>query len=111
VTIIRLGRTEQRGTLDELRARTRTTVIAEIARPADGLADLPGVYALEIDGARVHFDVDTAHLGTVVRRLGELGVLSLVSHPPTLEELFLRHYGDELAHERELTSHRQDDGR
>ena len=35
-----------------------------------------------------------------MQRLGELGVRSLESHPPTLEELFLRHYGDELAHER-----------
>jgi ABC-2 type transport system ATP-binding protein len=49
----------------------------------------------------VRFDVDSEHLDEVVRRLGQLGVTSLASHPPTLEELFLRHYGDELAKEPE----------
>ncbi|MGZ6299973.1 MAG: ABC transporter ATP-binding protein, partial [Candidatus Limnocylindria bacterium] len=47
----------------------------------------------------VRFEVDTDHLDVAARRLGELGVRSLVSHPPTLEELFLRHYGDEMAKE------------
>jgi ABC-2 type transport system ATP-binding protein len=58
----------------------------------------------------VRFDVDSTHLEGAVRRLGELGVRSLVSHPPTLEELFLRHYGDELAHEPELTNRLRDLG-
>ena len=71
---------------------------------------LPGVHGLEIDGSTVHFDVDTAHLEDAVRRLGELGVRSLVSHPPTLEELFLRHYGDELARESELAHRFDEDG-
>jgi ABC-2 type transport system ATP-binding protein len=101
VSIIRNGRTEQTGTLEELRGMTRTSIVADLAH-ADGLGDLPGVHAFERNGTRVRFDVDTAHLEDVVRRLGELGVRSLVSHPPTLEELFLRHYGDELAHETEL---------
>ena len=62
VSIIRAGRTQQSGTLQELRGMTRTSITAEVARPADGLADLPGVHALEVDGARVRFDVDTEHL-------------------------------------------------
>ena len=102
VSIIRAGRAQQTGTLQELRAVTRTTIIAEIAQPPDGLAALPGVDALQINGARVQFDVDSVHLDAAVRRLAELGVRSLVSHPPTLEELFLRQYGDELSHEAEL---------
>ena len=98
VSIIRAGRTEQSGTLQELRGMTRTMIIAEVAR-TDGLAELPGVHALHVEGSRVRFDVDTSHLDAVVRRLSELGVRSLVSQPPTLEELFLRHYGEELANE------------
>jgi ABC-2 type transport system ATP-binding protein len=46
----------------------------------------------------VHCEVDTARLGPVLERLTAAGVLSLVSRPPTLEELFLRHYGDQLVH-------------
>jgi ABC-2 type transport system ATP-binding protein len=99
LSIIRLGRTEQSGTLEEMRKLTRTSITAELATSADGLSDLPGVHGLTVQGSRVSFDIDSEHLDGAVRRLGELGVLSLVCHPPTLEELFLRHYGDELARE------------
>jgi ABC-2 type transport system ATP-binding protein len=52
------------------------------------------VHNLEVDGTRVHLQVDTASLDGVLRQLSAVGVRSLVSQPPTLEELFLRHYGD-----------------
>ena len=100
LSIIRLGRAEQSGTLQEMRHLTRTSIIAELKEPADGLDTLPGIHGLEIRDSQVRFEVDSDHLDAVVRRLGDLGVTSLVSHPPTLEELFLRHYGDELARER-----------
>lgn len=95
VSIIRAGRTQQSGTLAELRQLTRTSISAETMQPAAELAGLPGVHGLEIDGAQVRFDVDNESLDAVVRRLSEFGVRSLTSHPPTLEELFLRQYGDE----------------
>jgi ABC-2 type transport system ATP-binding protein len=95
VSIVRAGRTVQHGTLAELRHLTRTTVVAETTRPADGLAELAGVAHLSRVDGRVSFDVDTDHLDEAVRHLASLGVRSLVSHPPTLEELFLRQYGDE----------------
>jgi ABC-2 type transport system ATP-binding protein len=101
LSIIRLGRVVERGTLNQLRHLTRTAITAETDSPAESLSNLAGVHGLEIDGTKVRFEVDTDHLGVAVRRLGELGVRSLVSHPPTLEELFLRHYGDELAKEPE----------
>jgi ABC-2 type transport system ATP-binding protein len=107
VTIIRAGRTRQSGSLHDLRGMTRTSIVAELAHPADGLGTLPGVHGIRIDGDRVWFEVDTGHLDAVVRRLGELGVRSLVSHPPTLEELFLRHYGDELAHDVDVSYRRR----
>src|SRR5690348_2527153 len=97
LSIIRLGRTVQSGTLQEMRHLTRTSITAELKAPAAGLETLPGIHGLEIHDLQARFDVDSEHLGEAVRRLGELGVTSLVSHPPTLEELFLRHYGDELA--------------
>jgi ABC-2 type transport system ATP-binding protein len=108
LSIIRLGRVVAGGTLSELRHLTRTSITADTERSAQGLADLQGVHGLQIDGARVHFDVDGDHLELAVRLLGELGVRSLVSHPPTLEELFLRHYGDELAKEPERVDRERD---
>ena len=97
VSIIRAGRTVETGTLESLRQLTRTAVTAETERPPVGLEGLPGVHGLERRGATVSFDVDTVHLEAAVRRLVDAGLRSLVSNPPTLEELFLRHYGDERA--------------
>jgi ABC-2 type transport system ATP-binding protein len=95
VSIIRAGRTVESGTLQELRHVTRTSIIAETVRPPAELDGLPGVHHVRVDGLRVRLDVDGEHLDAVVRHLSELGIRSLTSHPPTLEELFLRHYGDE----------------
>jgi ABC-2 type transport system ATP-binding protein len=97
VTIIRGGRTVESGTLDELRHLTRTTVTAVTERDPSGLAGLPGVHDLAAHDGRVTFSVDAATLDAVVRALGTLGVRSLVAAPPSLEDLFLRHYGEELA--------------
>ncbi|MFI5066621.1 MAG: ATP-binding cassette domain-containing protein, partial [Streptosporangiales bacterium] len=94
VTIIRAGRTVDSGALADLRHLARTSVRAELARPPDGLAGLPGVHDLEITGTRASCQVDNSALDEVLRRLTEAGVRSLVSQPPTLEDLFLRHYTD-----------------
>jgi ABC-2 type transport system ATP-binding protein len=97
VTIIRQGRAVQSGTLDDLRYLTRTNVTAATDRPVSGLDDLAGVHNIRFDDGHVHFDVDGAGLDAAIRHLSSFGIHSLVSQPPTLEELFLRHYGDELA--------------
>jgi ABC-2 type transport system ATP-binding protein len=97
VTIIRAGKTVQTGSLDEMRTLTRTAVVAETAKPPIGLTDISGVHALRVDGTCVQFDVDTHQLHAAMERLLEAGLVSLQSSPPTLEEMFLRHYGDELA--------------
>jgi ABC-2 type transport system ATP-binding protein len=96
VSIVRQGRTVESGTLDELRHLTRTSLDVETDQPPTGLDALAGVHDVRVDGHRVRFDVDTPQLGAAVAHLSALGVRSLTSHPPTLEELFLRHYGDEL---------------
>jgi ABC-2 type transport system ATP-binding protein len=104
VTIVRKGRTVESGTLAELRHLTRTSIQAELAQPPDGLTGLAGVHDLKADGTRVRFEVDTGRLDEVLRHLVASGVVSLVSRPPTLEELFLRHYADELDAEAEVAS-------
>jgi ABC-2 type transport system ATP-binding protein len=71
-------------------------VTATTAGPVD-LSGLPGVHGLTVTGDKVHCEVDTARLTPVLERLTAAGVLSLVSRPPTLEELFLRHYSAERA--------------
>src|SRR4051794_14127402 len=92
VSIIRKGRTVESGSLADLRHLTRTSISAELAGPAGALAGLPGVHDLAVQGSRVRLQVDAGHLNAVLRQLSEAGIRSLTSAPPTLEELFLRHY-------------------
>ena len=92
VTIIRAGKAVESGSLAELRHLTRIELSVELAAAPVGLAELPGVHDVEVDGLRVRLKVDAGELNGVLRTFTEIGVRSLVSHPPTLEELFLRHY-------------------
>ncbi|OQS13483.1 ABC transporter ATP-binding protein [Nocardia donostiensis] len=92
VTIIRDGRTVDTGRLAELRRLNTTAVQAQISGPPDGFAELPGVHSVRYEADALSFDVDNDALGTVLRHLDLLGVRSLTSRPPTLEELFLRYY-------------------
>ncbi|XUL89126.1 ATP-binding cassette domain-containing protein [Streptomyces galilaeus] len=98
VSIIRKGRTVESGSLADLRHLTRTSVSAELTGEPNGLASLPGVHDLAIQqiqnsqGHRVRLQVEADQLNAVLRSLSDSGVRSLTSKPPTLEELFLRHY-------------------
>jgi ABC-2 type transport system ATP-binding protein len=96
VSIIRQGRIVESGTLAELRHLTRTSVTVATRRPLQGLADLPGVHDAEVEGTTAHFEVEPDHLDAVLGHLTAAGVTALTSAPPTLAELFLRHYGDDL---------------
>lgn len=96
ISIIRRGRVVESGALGELRHMTRTTVVAETTEPSDVLTSLDGVHNIEYEAGQVRFDVDGDHIDAAVRTLSGLGVRSLVAHPPTLEQLLMRHYGDEL---------------
>ena len=92
LTIIREGKAVETGTLADLRHLTRTSIQAELTGPPDGLATMPGVHDLRTDNGKVRFDVDTDALEPALQTLVKVGVRSLVSQPPSLEELFLRQY-------------------
>ncbi len=94
VSIVRKGRTVESGSLAQLRHLTRTSVTAELAGPPRGLDRLAGVHDLRVEGRTVRLQVDTDKLDPVLAALLTAGVRSLTSTPPTLEELFLRHYAD-----------------
>jgi ABC-2 type transport system ATP-binding protein len=96
VTIIRAGRTVETGTLDELRHLSRTTIDAELNGPLS-LDGIPGLHDAVLDGGRLRAEVDAADLNEVLRRLTAVGVRTLTVRPPTLEELFLRHYAKQPA--------------
>ena len=111
VTIIRAGRDVESGTLAELRHLTRSTVAATLTAgpavaedappsatsPIATLTEQPGAHDLTVDGNRVTFDIDDTAIHDVLPILTRLDVTGLTITPPSLEDLFLRHYGDEVA--------------
>lgn len=95
VSIIRAGKVVDGGTLDSLRHLTRS----EVSFASDGvdtraLGELGAVHDLTSDGGRVRFGADSDRIAEVLPVLGAIGVQGLIITPPSLEELFLRHYGD-----------------
>ena len=92
VTIIRAGKTVESGTLESMRHLSRTSIKAELLRDPGDLSRIKGVEDISMEGNVLHAQVDADSLGELIRVLGDTGVRSLVSQPPTLEELFLRHY-------------------
>lgn len=92
VSIIRKGRIVQTGSLADLRHLTRTSVSAEVLSHPHSLNAISGVSNLQVHGRQIECEVEQEHLTEVLAHLGRLGVASLESRPPTLEELFLRHY-------------------
>jgi len=97
VTIIRDGATVESGTIAELRHLTRTQVTTVVDGGSASLASLPGVHDFVVIDGRASFAVDDAAMPAVLAAVAALGPRSLVANPPSLEALFLRHYGSELA--------------
>ncbi|HLS04624.1 MAG TPA: ABC transporter ATP-binding protein [Actinomycetales bacterium] len=94
ISIVRHGKIVETGSLSDLRHMTRTTLVVQTSRPAAGLATLPGVHDFSIKDGAAHLVVDGERVGGVVEALAKLGVESLVAHPPTLEQILIRHYGE-----------------
>ena len=92
VTIIRAGRTVETGTLESMRHLSSTTIKADMLNNPGRIDHLPGVSDIFFDGRMLTARVESESLGAVIKAIGDAGVRSLVSQPPTLEDLFLRHY-------------------
>jgi ABC-2 type transport system ATP-binding protein len=95
VSIIRSGRTVETGTMNELRHLSRTSVSAQIEGPPPRLDRLPGVHDLTVHDGRLECQVDPSALSAILTELGTVSLSGLSTHPPTLEDLFLRHYADD----------------
>ncbi|MDJ0324523.1 ABC transporter ATP-binding protein [Cryobacterium sp. PH31-AA6] len=92
VSIIRSGAVVETGSIASMRHLTRTVVQAEVQAMPAGLSELPGVHEVVVTGNRITASVEPVGLPGLLAALGAAGITSLTSSPPTLEELFLRHY-------------------
>jgi len=97
VTIIRDGRTVETGRLSDLRHLSGTAVDVNLTSTPPSLDRFPAATAIRIDGHRLRCDVPTASIGDLLVELEPYGIASLTCQPPTLEQLFLRHYGHQAS--------------
>jgi ABC-2 type transport system ATP-binding protein len=97
VTIIRVGRTAESGSFNQLRHLTRTSVVVDTARPLDAVGLWPGVHDARVKDGHAEFSVEHGELNRVLEHLVPLEVRSMVTSPPSLEELFMRHYDEDVA--------------
>lgn len=95
VSIIREGEIIETGTFEELRHLTRTSITVDTVQPLTGLEKLMGIHNLSMEDTHAHFSVDAEKIDSIIKYLTQFGIQSLLSTPPTLEELFIRYYGEE----------------
>ncbi|MFC7320796.1 ABC transporter ATP-binding protein [Halobacillus campisalis] len=92
IGIIRQGKIIETGSLKELRHLTRTTLYMETRVPMKGLSEVKGVNDVVGKAGGVSFQVDSEHMDEVIQYASSFGVVKIESAPPTLEDLFMRHY-------------------
>ncbi|WP_062049028.1 ABC transporter ATP-binding protein [Bacillus sp. JCM 19034] len=92
VGIIREGELIESGTLEELRHLTRTNLVVKTKEPVFGLSDMKGVHDVQEEDGTFRFQVDGEELDAVMKHISGYGLVKLESSPPTLEDLFMRHY-------------------
>jgi ABC-2 type transport system ATP-binding protein len=93
VAILRAGRVVEQGSLRDMRHLSALEVEAELAGTPPALDRVTGVTKVAVDGNRVTCHV-TGSIEPLLRALVDAGVTRMVSREPSLEELFLAHYGD-----------------
>ena len=105
VGILRAGQLVEVGTLAQMRHLSALAIEATFTEPPPDVSTVVGVHDIEIDGNRLRCRV-TGSVEPLLARLTAARVTHLLSHEPSLEELFLAQYGTEPAgsHREEVTS-------
>jgi ABC-2 type transport system ATP-binding protein len=92
VAILRDGRLVEIGTLEQMRHLSTVTVEVVFDGPPPDLGAVTGVRRAVVDARRVHLEVQ-GPIEPLIDALAGTGVRELLSREPSLEELFLAHYG------------------
>src|SRR5699024_4271072 len=92
LAIIRRVETVENGSLDELRHLMRSTIIMIAEKDIEQMATVNGVFDFKQNKNQATFSADPQFLNDILRQASKLEVRKFESVPPTLENLFLRHY-------------------
>lgn len=97
ISIIRKGKIVESGSISQLQKLGRTKISADTVIKADKLEKFAPVFGLRISDNHCSFEIESEHIGAIMEYLTSCSLLHLTSTPPSLEDLFMRHYGDDLA--------------
>lgn len=92
VVIIRQGEIVESGSLDELRHLTRSTIRLQTDGDVGHMASISGVHDFVMDKDQAIFSADNKNINNILKEATKLGVKKFEAVPPTLEDLFMRHY-------------------
>jgi len=92
IGILRAGTLVEMGTLSEMRHLSALTVEATFTGAVPDLAGVPGVSMVVVHGSSVRCQVQGS-VEPLLAVLAGAGVSQMLSREPSLEELFLAHYG------------------
>ncbi|MGD8373354.1 MAG: ABC transporter ATP-binding protein [Candidatus Woesebacteria bacterium] len=92
VTIIKEGKDIISDKLSSLRHMTYSTVTVQTKKPITGLNKMPDVSDVTVNGDHTTFRVKNGGLSAALTHVAKFGMHSIYSAPPTLEQLFMRHY-------------------
>lgn len=95
IAIIREGEIIETGTLSQMIHLTRTKLVVETRKTLAGLSELKGVHNAIYTNDGWEFHVDSEEMEKVINYISQFGVLKIDSAPPTLEDLFIRHYKED----------------
>ena len=93
VIIIRKGEIVETGTLQELRHLTRSVLTLETKQDLSLIRDLDGVHDFtQHDTNLAEFSIESSYMNAILTEAVQLEVIRLEMVPPSLEDLFMRHY-------------------
>lgn len=99
VGIIRQGKIIETGSLDELRHLTRTHILIKTKQSISSLNEIHGIHEIKETNQGLSFQIDTEALDGAISYISQFGILKLESKPPTLEDIFMRHYEKKVLEE------------
>jgi ABC-2 type transport system ATP-binding protein len=92
IAILRAGRLVEVGTLAGMRHLTALEVVADFDGPVPDVSHVPGVSSIQVDGTQLRCRV-SGSMRPLLDVVARAGAQRIVSREPSLEELFLAHYG------------------
>nr|WP_284247054.1 ABC transporter ATP-binding protein [Tetragenococcus halophilus] len=92
IVIIRQGEIVESGSLEEMRHLTRPTITLVTEQDVSQIAKVNGVHNFQQNDNQAVFSAENKYLNDILSQASKLGVKKFESTPPTLEDLFMRHY-------------------